>query len=129
MIQAKYGNLTLLETDKNYVLKARPAFTDNNLNLTFYTMLITKDTLYNKTLPFIISNNFDNKICISKDIAIDLSEVNSNDSYSISEIALTARYNDLKTDAQKFQTQKTYTVNTHSGHLRPNTNKNNNTIN
>ena len=63
-------------------------------------MLINNATLHYNVLTLIISNNFDNKVCIPKVIAIGISEVISNGSYRINEVALTARDNDLKTDTQ-----------------------------
>ena len=123
IIEAKFKNSTQLDTDGNYILKVRSAFIDKNPNLKYYLMLINKDSLHNSAVLLIISINYDNKVCIPKDFTIGSSEVISNDSYSIIEIFLTARCNDLKTDAQTFLTQKIHAISTHSDHSRQNTNQ------
>ena len=74
---------------------------DKNLNLKFNRALINKAKLNNNTLPLTIAKNSDHKICIPKDITIGTSEVISKDSYTINEITLTARSNDIKKEAQE----------------------------
>ena len=61
--------------------KAQPAFIDNNPKC--YSVLTKKATLQNNTLPLMITNNSDNKVCIPKDIRIGISELIDNDSVII----------------------------------------------
>ena len=77
-------------------------------------MLINKDSLHDSAAHLIISNISENKVCIPKDLTIVSSQITNNDSYSINEITLTMRYNEIKADTQRNHIQKTHTVNTHT---------------
>ena len=98
------------------MIESHPAFLDNNTNLKCIQWL-NKATLHNKTLPLIINQNSNNKVCIPKDITKGTSEEMSNDCYSINEIILIARPSDIKSDAKPVKsiansTQKRCNINT-----------------
>ena len=72
-------------------------------NLRCHPIFMSKATLQNNTLPLINTNNSDNKVCILKYITIDTSEEISIGYFSINDIILTAKPNDIKTDAKSVE--------------------------
>ena len=84
------------------MIKARSAFIDNNTNFKCCPILINKVTLHNNTLSLIITNNSDNKVCISKDIIKGISQPIDDGSHRINKITLTARPTHITTASQTY---------------------------
>ena len=80
------------------MIKVQSAFIDNNPNFSMLIHTHNKATLHSDTLP--LTKKSENKVCIPKDITIGTSEEITNGCYSINEITLTGKPNDIKTDVK-----------------------------
>ena len=98
---AKLENQPPLDADANYIIKAQSSFIDNNTSLKYFAMLVTNDPLHNNTFPLIISTISNIKFCTPKDIIMGMLKDLDNDSYSINDITLTDRDNDITSGLEK----------------------------